>query len=99
MLLTLQLYDFVVQFTTGKCMQAADTFFRPFLQGQNNLEDKMERVVYCLVINLPVSSQKLKQIVDITNKTKFFRKFYFMSKQAGRSAKKACLHVLFLIGI
>lgn len=70
MLLQLQKYDLIVQYTPGKDMLIADTLSRAFTEGQQTSTDELsdERVVYSLEATEALSEEMLKQLTDATAK-------------------------------
>ena len=62
LMLRLQSYDLDVHYVPGKCMYLADTLSRAYIQGVGNaeMEDELSRVVHSLVLNIPVSANKLR---------------------------------------
>jgi len=70
MLLQLQRYDLIVQYTPGKDMVIADALSRAVAEGQHTSTDDLsdERVVYALEATQALSDDTLKQLTDATAK-------------------------------
>lgn len=68
MLLQLQKYDLIVQYTPGKDMLIADTLSRVVAEGQHTSTDDLsdERVVYSLEATEALSEEMLKQLTEAT---------------------------------
>ena len=68
LMLRLQPYDLDVHYVPGKYMYLADTLSRAYIQGEGNaeMEDELSRVVHSLVLNIPVSANKLSEIRQAT---------------------------------
>ena len=68
LMLRLQSYDLDVHYVPGKYMYLADTLSRAYIQGEGNaeMEDELSRVVHSLVLNIPVSANKLSEIRQAT---------------------------------
>ena len=68
LMLRLQPYDLDVHYVPGKYMCLADTLSRGYIQGEGNaeMEDELSRVVHSLVLNIPVSANKLSEIRQAT---------------------------------
>ena len=68
LMLRLQPYDLYVHHVPGKYMYLADTLSRAYIQGEGNaeMEDELSRVVHSLVLNIPVSANKLSEIRQAT---------------------------------
>ena len=64
LMLRLEPYDLDVHYVPGKYTYLADTLSRAYIQGEGNaeLEDELSRNVHSLVLNIPVSANKLSEI-------------------------------------
>ena len=70
LVLRLQPYDLDMHYVPGKYMYLADTLSHAYIQGEGNaeLEAILSRVVHSLVLNIPVSANKLSEIRKQPNK-------------------------------
>ena len=68
LMLRLHPYDLEVHYVPGKYMYLADTLSRACIPGEGNadMEEELSRVIHTLVLNIPVSANKLSQIRQAT---------------------------------
>ena len=66
MLLQLQKYDFDLNFVPGKSIPVPDALSRAFLNATDTNEEKFEYQVYMVLVNLPVSKEKLDEVKQAT---------------------------------
>ena len=68
LMLRLHPYDLDVHYVPGKYKYLADTLSRACIPGEGNaeMEEELSRVVHTLVLNIPVSANKLSEICQAT---------------------------------
>ena len=92
LMLRLHPYDLDVHFVPAKYMYLADTLSRAWIPGEGNaeMEEELSRVVHSLMLNIPVSANKLFEIHLATEQDPTLtHKSGISSRQDGQSPGKA----------
>ena len=83
LMLLLYPYDLEVHYVPGKYMYLADTLSRACIPGEGNaeIEKELSRVVHSVVLNIPVSANKLSEIRQATEQDPTLTKVKNLTKK------------------